>query len=278
MQIGIFPVLALAFPIALGCSPERSVPIAFAGSAPSPAPPAASPVPVPSAPTTAAPEPAPASPEPSLPAGIEPGAFTSLEVPGDADVAVSHGRAGTRRAIVYLHGACGDLRAPGAWSSASVEVGTLIALRGDRSCGEHHRYYWGPDTRRLEGRVRAALARVAEVRGSEFAPDDVVLMGYSQGATRAQELHAGHPELYPRVILAGIPVAPSARHLAGARAVAVLGGQLELTTHMKTGVWALEAHDIPVFFALFPRAAHGEFGPEAERVMREAFEWLLAQP
>ena len=277
MQPLVGGVVAVAFGLAFGCSAQRPVPMAFAGRAPALAPIESRPVAAAAA-AMQTPEPGLESPEPALPAGIEPGVFTSVEVTGDAALAVNYARAGIGRAIVYLHGACGDMQAPRAWSSVSIEVGTLIALRGDRSCGKNDRYYWGPDTRQLESRVRVALARVAELRGATFEPDDVVLMGYSQGAARAQELHARHPELYPRVILAGIPVAPSAKHLAGARGVAVLGGQLELTTHMRTGVWALEANDIPVRFALFPKAAHGEFGPDAERVMSEAFEWLLAEP
>jgi len=201
-----------------------------------------------------------------------------VDIAGDASVDVLHGSARSERAIVYLHGACGDPRAPLAWSSVAVEVGTLITIRGDRACGKNERYYWGPDARQLEARVSRALARVAEVRGAAFEPASVVLMGYSQGATRAQELHALHPERYPRVILAGIPVPPSARHLAKVRAVAVLGGQLEHTRPMRAGVWALQAHRIPVRFDLFPGARHGEFGPDAERVMRETFDWLLQEP
>jgi len=277
MHAGIGAV-AVALGVALGCAAQRPVPITFAGSAAEPA--RATPVqlvpPVtPAGPAVQAHEPA-ASLLPALPPGVEPGVFGAVEVAGDASLEVMHAPAAVHRAVVYLHGACGDPRAPSVWSSVSREVGTLIAIRGDRSCGKNGRYYWGPDPRQLEARARAALAQVAELRGTAF--DDVVLMGYSQGATRAQELHALHPERYPRVILAGIPVPPSARHLAGARAVAVLGGQLELTRQMRAGVWALEAHHIPVRFALFPKAGHGEYGPDAERVMREAFDWLLEQP
>ncbi|MBK7583689.1 MAG: hypothetical protein IPI67_26280 [Myxococcales bacterium] len=267
---------------ALGCTPAELPPLALAARAPprtTPSPPQPTPV-APTPVASAAPPNAPSDPPPQpAPApSYEPGVFVSVQVAGDAELAVAHGHPSARRAIVYLHGACGDPRAPRAWSSVAAELGTLIALQGDRSCGKNGRHYWGPDTRRLEARVRAALARAGEIRGDAFDASDVVLMGYSQGATRAQELHAAQRERYPRVILAGIPVAPSARHLAGAHAVAILGGQLELTTHMRTGLWALEAHHIPVRFDLFPSAAHGEFGPEAERVMREAFAWLLAQP
>lgn len=215
--------------------------------------------------------------EPALPEGIVPGELVTLEVPGDAAVVVAHGEASAHRALVYLHGACGDIRAPRAWTSQAARYGTLVALPGDRACGKGTKRYWGPDARSLERRVRAALARVAEARGPFFDRDDVVLIGYSQGATRAQELARAFPERYARVILAGIPVAPSARHLARARRVVVLGGERELRTHMQTGVWALEAHSIPVRFDVFPGAAHGEFGPEAERVMGAALEWVTAE-
>lgn len=248
--------------------------MAYAGGAPEPARPPQPQVVAAATPPEPSPEPSP-TPEPVLPPGVTPGVFTSVDVAGDASVDVLHGSASSQRAIVYLHGACGDPRAPVAWSGVAVEVGTLIALRGDRACGKNERYYWGPDAGQLEARVARAVAKVAEVRGAAFEPADVVLMGYSQGATRAQALHALHPERYPRVILAGIPVPPSARHLAKAKAVAVLGGQLEHTRPMRAGVWALRAHGIPVRFDLFPNAGHGEFGPDSERVMRETFAWLL---
>jgi len=219
----------------------------------------------------------PSEPAPALPAGIEPGVLSDLEVTGDAPVVLVHGQASARRVLVYLHGACGDIRAPRAWASVSSRFGTLVAVRGDRACGKGDRRYWGPDTIKLQARIRSALARVAEVRGELVDVDDVVLIGYSQGATRAQELARAFPEQYPRVVLAGIPVAPSARHLARARAVAVLGGELELKTHMKTGVWALKAQDVAVRFDVFPKASHGEFGPDAERVMGEALEWVVSR-
>jgi predicted esterase len=218
-------------------------------------------------------EPAP-EPEPALPSGLEVGKLVSLEVPGEPDVVVAQASAQAHGVVLYLHGACGDVRAPKAWLDEIEGRGTLISIRGDRSCGKGGRYYWGPDTRVLEQRIEHAIDRVAELRGDLFDPTDRVLMGYSQGATRAQELARAYPERYPLVILAGIPVAPSARHLVHARAVVVLGGEHELKTHMRTGVWALEAHHVPVRFDVFPGAKHGEFGPEGARVMRGAFDWL----
>jgi predicted esterase len=195
-------------------------------------------------------------------------------MPGEPDIVVAHASAQARAVLLYLHGACGDIRAPKAWIEVLENRATLISIRGDRSCGKNGRYYWGPDTQKLEQRIEHAIARVAEIRGTLLDPKDVVLMGYSQGATRAQELAKAQPERYPLVILAGIPVAPSARHLAHARAVVILGGEHELRTHMLTGVWALQAHDIPVRFDVFPQAKHGEFGPEGARVMSEALDWI----
>jgi len=217
---------------------------------------------------------APPAPEPELPAGLEVGQLVALAMPGEPEIVVAHASAEAHGAILYLHGACGDVRAPEAWLGEIEHRGTLISIRGDRSCGQGGHYYWGPDARALERRIEHAIDRVAELRGDLFDPNDRVLMGYSQGATRAQELAQAYPDRYPLVILAGIPVAPSARHLARARGVVILGGEHELRTHMRTGVWALEAHHVPVRFDVFPAAKHGEFGPEGARVMREAFDWL----
>lgn len=278
---GLAVLLLGALGGAAGCSTRARPPIALASSdhpgvAPASAP-EEPPPPVPT-PTPPAVEAQPPAPEPSLPDGLEPGLFTAFPIPADADVDVAHGSARAPRAIVYLHGACGDPRAPRAWAAAAVDVGTVISLHGDRSCGKSGRRYWGPDAAALEARIQSALAEVAKVRGALFDPETVVLMGYSQGATLAQAVHQLHPDRYPLVLLAGIPVEPSARHLARARAVAVLGGERELTTHMRSGVLMLQTRGVPVRFDTFPKAAHGDFGPDAERVMRDTFAWLLTEP
>jgi pimeloyl-ACP methyl ester carboxylesterase len=204
--------------------------------------------------------------------------LVDVDVPDDVPIVVAHGQDGVERALVYLHGACGDIRSPRAWSDVSAKYVTLVAIRGDRKCDQKSdRMYWSDSIERHQARIEAALGRVAEIRNRRFDPENIVLMGYSQGAQIAEELVRAYPDRYPRVILGGIPVPPSASRLVSVRAVAVLGGERELTTHMRVGMWALDAQHIPARLALFPKAGHGEFGPEGARVMDETFDWILRQ-
>jgi pimeloyl-ACP methyl ester carboxylesterase len=219
---------------------------------------------------TIAPELGPAPPAPGRPVDVE--------VPGAPPIVVAYAEDGVERALIYLHGACGDIRAPRAWTEVSSRYATLIAIKGDRRCDpDSDRTYWGPDIEQHEARIEAALERVADLRQREFAPKNLLIMGYSQGAQIVEERVRAHPDRYPRVILGGIPVPPSAEHLASARAVAVLGGERELSIHMKVGMWALAAKHIPARFALFPKAGHGDYGPEGPRVMDETLDWITRQ-
>jgi hypothetical protein len=45
---------------------------------------------------------------------------------------------------------------------------------------------------------------------------------------------------------------------------------------MKAGARAFERAQIPSTYLVLPEAAHGQMGPEAERVMGEALAWLAA--
>ncbi len=54
----------------------------------------------------------------------------------------------------------------------------------------------------------------------------------------------------------------------------MLGGELETTRHMRAGTADLqEAGKLARYFML-PKIEHGEYGPEAERVMTEVLDWL----
>jgi len=210
--------------------------------------------------------------EPAPPA---PGVLRDIEMAGDTPIVVAHAEDGVDRLMIYLHGACGDIHSPKAWSDVSAKYATLVAIRGDRRCDPtSERTYWSDATERHQARIEAAIAEVEAAGKIHFAPENVILMGYSQNAQIAEELVRAYPDRYPRVILGGIPVPPSASHLANVRAVAVLGGERELVMHMRVGMWALTAKHIPARFALFPKARHGEFGPDGARVMDETLEWL----
>jgi pimeloyl-ACP methyl ester carboxylesterase len=198
-----------------------------------------------------------------------------VPVPGDKPALVIHAPAGNRRAIVYLHGQCGNVRAVESWRQAAMASGTLVSLMGDKPCGGG-RYVWGKKLSVIEARVEEALRAVQAARGGMLDIEQPVLFGYSQGADRAEALVARQPERYRLVVLGGSPHAPKLRHLGDATAVAVFGGEFETFGHMQAGAEVLAAAGKTARFFLLPKAKHGEFGPDGNRVIGELFTWLFA--
>lgn len=211
---------------------------------------------------------------PELPPGVEVGVPALVPVPEDKPVLVLHAPAHIRRAIVYLHGKCGDVHAVESWKDTATRHGTLIALIGDLPCGAG-RFKWPGRVERIQERIERALTAVRAVRGGLLEPAEPILFGYSQGAARASLLAHQYPERYRHVVLGGPPNAPKLENLREARAVAVFGGEREVTTTMKRGTEALVAADKRARFFLLPSAAHGEYGPDGARVMDELLSWLL---
>jgi pimeloyl-ACP methyl ester carboxylesterase len=243
---------------------------------------ALSPIPVALAEGSSAPAPAElATPEPSaepaLPAGVEPGVPTLTPVPGDKDVLVIHAPASNRRAIVYLHGMCGNVRAVETWKAAAAQHGTLIGLLGDRACGGG-RFKWSKAVEPIEARIERAVRAVRTARGGLLDESERILFGYSQGADRASVLARRFPGRYRRVVLGGPSHQPRLANLGETLAVAVFGGEFETTYHMRSGAEALSAAGKPARFFLLPSAKHGEYGPEGNRVIGEVLSWVVESP
>ena len=214
---------------------------------------------------------APALPAIALPAIALP---EKIAVPGDRAVFVAHGAPGDRRALVYLHGRCGDVHAFRGWAPAAARHGTLIALVGDTPCKGGWRSTWSHDIAGLDRRIRAAIAAVGAARGAPLAGESVTLIGYSLGATRAESLAKRSPGRYPRAILIGGPTTPEAASFGGAGAVVVMAGARDRRRHLEDAAAALAAAGIPATFLVLPAAKHGEYGPEGERVLGEALRWV----
>jgi pimeloyl-ACP methyl ester carboxylesterase len=218
------------------------------------------------------------APAPTLPPGLKPGTLVTVPVPGDRPATVVHGAATTRRALVYLHGVCGNIEAIGSWAEPASRFGTVVALRGDRKCDVPGRYRWNQDTVLLDMRIDRALAAVAEARRGLLDTQGPALIGYSQGATRAMELARRFPDKYLLVALGGSPVAPGIDRLSGARAIAVFGGERESMEAMRRGFDELVAAGKRSRFFVLPGAGHGEYGPEGASVMSEVLEFLFEGP
>jgi len=223
--------------------------------------------------------PPPAALTPTLPPHVEVGARAIVPVPGDQDVIVYSGPAERRRPFVYLHGVCGDPSAVEAWVHVVTLRGTLVVLRGESPCPDRPgRSSWKAPAATLAERIDRALTAVRAHRGGLLDPEDVVLIGYSQGAARAEQLARLRPGSFRRLVLASGPKPPDPAALAATAAVAVLAGSEEHQEPLQAGVAALCAAGLRARYFTLPGAAHGEYGRDGARVIDEALAWLLEEP
>lgn len=196
---------------------------------------------------------------------------TELAVPGDLPAFVVTGRGGACPRMVFLHGMCGHgLGYVQSFQGAAREHGGVLGLQGDVPCGGDDVFSkYSPDPEEQDRRVRSALAAC----GGEA--EDLVVIGYSQGAYIAERLAERWPERYARLVLLGAPTTPTAARLRDIRGAVMISGELDAKYRMKEGAGSLMAARIPAVYREMPGAHHGEM-PDAERVMDEALDWLDA--
>lgn len=269
----------------------RGMAVAVAGCAPTPSSPIATPV-QPSQVTTVSPPVAVAQVPPpvmaadvartapvALPPHIHPGEPTRVKLPGYRAAQVIHGQAGVTHALVYLHGICGDVDKIRTWAKAVVRHVTTIALYGNKACPTTPaRLSWNQDIEFIDALVQTALERVAAERDGQLDVSRVILFGYSQGASRAEQLLARHPDRYPWVILGGPPAPPRLEHLERARASVVLVGSEEFHRPLSEAAEQWASNGLRARLDVFPGAGHGSFGPNAGDVMQRTLAWLLESP
>jgi predicted esterase len=213
------------------------------------------------------------SAKPTAAASAEP---VRMELLGAADsppMYVLRGAPKGRGRLVFLHGMCGHaLGYAQSFQFSAAKHGTLIAPQGDRTCGKGPWALWSGDLESLDARIRRAFAAL----GEEEPITDVVVMGYSQGATRAEALARKWPERYTRLISIGAPRATSARGLRHLRAAVMMAGELDRQDQMKAGMRALRAAGVPATFIMIPKARHGAMGVAPEQTMGKALDWLAS--
>ncbi len=207
--------------------------------------------------------------DPSLP--------TEVPVAGDLVALVAHGPTGNRRAIVYLHGVCGDVTKYRAWAEAAVHFGTVVAVRGDDRCKEPGRYRWGFGLDRTDRRIVAALRAVGEARGAPLDGESVTLVGYSQGSARAEALVRAFPSRYRRAVLVAGPKEHAPSSFREALGVAVVAGENDLKTHLQDSAAKAAKVGVRARYFELPGARHGEYGPAAVKVMGDALGWVFAE-
>jgi predicted esterase len=208
---------------------------------------------------------------------VTPPNYTLVDAGWDRPIRVLPATTPGPRALVYLHGYCGDVNAPGAFVPAATAHGTLIALLGDQPCKDKPgRFKWSGDIHGLDERIKRAVRLVNHALKLELDAKDITLFGYSQGAVRAESLARYYSSHYPRVILGGPPRRPKPQHFSGVRVIAVFGGEKEDTHDMLGGAEDMIAAGQHARFFLLPGVDHGDFGGETEgnRALGEILEFV----
>lgn len=200
------------------------------------------------------------------------GAIEEVPVDGDLPVYVVRGREGLASSrIVFLTGSCTTpLTYVRAFARAAAEHGGLVALQGDTACRDGSRR-WSPDSVATSARIDAAL-RAAGVEDL----DDLTVIGYSQGAERAEWLAHRFPAKYTRFVLMAGPIVPSASRFSNALAVATLAGYGDVRENMADGAKRLRRSSIPAIYMELPGIHHGELALSADAVVARALEWVAS--
>ncbi len=201
--------------------------------------------------------------------------LVELAVPGDRKVLIVPGE--TRTPIVYLHGRCGDPTAFRAWAAAGRRFGTILSFVGDVKC-KGGRTKWSGDTVRLDARITAAIGAARSGLGIDLADGPRVVVGYSQGALRAEALATRFPDRYPRAVLIAGPRAPKDGNLAATEAVLFMVGDHDARGHLHDAATKLKAHGRNARYLELPGAHHGDYGSEPLRTVTEGLDWLFRTP
>jgi pimeloyl-ACP methyl ester carboxylesterase len=211
---------------------------------------------------------APASP-------LGPAKVESIPVAGDLPISIVRSADGKPPRIVFFPGICSNAGAYlWGFAEAARAHGGAIAIDGDRACGSSRDFRSISSDPAHEGpRIRAALAAVGHA-----APDsaEVVLVGYSLGATLIENLVKASPERWPRVVLIGSPRDPRLDRLKGARKVATMSCSLDVPGRMKAAVRMLEGAGVASKYFEMPGCTHGNLA-EGDAIFSEVFDWIEAK-
>jgi pimeloyl-ACP methyl ester carboxylesterase len=174
--------------------------------------------------------------------------------------------------LVFLHGMCGHgLGYAQSFQFSAAARGTLIAPQADVSCGGVWSK-WSGDLVKLDARIVETFRAL----GHAEPIDDIVIMGMSQGATRAAALAKKWPERYTRLIAMAAPTAIRPGELASLKGAVMMAGERDRQDLMRQSERALQRTGVPVTFLLIPQATHGAMGPTPERTMEAAFSFLYS--
>lgn len=197
-----------------------------------------------------------------------------VPVAGDLPAFALRGPRGSALNVVFVPGMCvHPLGYAQAFQFAAAEHGPMIAVQGDVSCGDDGSRRWSSDLVAMDRRIDAAWrAAYGEV------PRAITLVGYSQGAERAEALAARMPVKYTRLVLVASPITPSPARLRKARAVVLMAGTWDASRpRMRADVDPFRRVGIASTFIEIPNAQHGGMGDAPEVTMDEALDFAAAE-
>jgi pimeloyl-ACP methyl ester carboxylesterase len=197
-----------------------------------------------------------------------------VDVPKDAPASIVRGEATGSPRTVFLPGMCSNA---GAYLSGFAEAahthGGVLAIDGDRPCPGvpgFHTFSW--DAARQHERIGAALAAA----DPEASPTEAItLIGYSQGASIAEQLAERWPARYTRIVLIGSPRDVTASRLKTSRAIATMSCSRDVPGRMREGAQHVAALGVPATYFEMPGCTHGNLA-DGNRVFSDLFVWLDA--
>lgn len=107
-------------------------------------------------------------------------------------------------------------------------------------------------------------------------PTDVLLIGYSQGASVAEMLAAREPERFTRLVLIAKPSDPEPWRFRKIKAVVTMAGTRDDQARMQRASRTLGAAGVKARYFPLPGATHGEMGDDPEGTFEAVLDWLHA--
>lgn len=225
------------------------------------------------APTSAEAPPAPAPPAPAPPPPPMPARVERIPVEGDLPASVVRAPGGQPPLTVFLPGVCSNANAyVQTFPEAAQSQGGILAIEGDQPCGsgDYHTFSW--DAAKAHARIEKALVAAGV---TEIPREGLTIVGYSQGASLAEQMAARWPGRYSRVVLIGSPQDPAAGSFAKTRGVVTMSCDFDVPARMRTAASAMKRAGTPATYFEMPRCRHGNI-TEGERVFGATFDWLRA--
>lgn len=173
--------------------------------------------------------------------------------------------------MVFIHGVCGHaLGYAQSFVASAAKYGVLIAPQGDVPCMPGSPLAkWSMDTTALDARIVAAFRAL----GSAAPELDIALIGYSQGAMRAETLARRWPKRYTRLILIAGPTKVSPYGLSVESAL-MMAGTLDRQELMQSSANGFKAAGRRARYMQLPNGRHGSMGDAPEQTMDAALGWL----